>query len=103
MHVAWYKVVENIMKMAVDVQQHKKPMLTKIAVMDLSKEKIIGDFDVVSIWAGVGESNPIERIKHLRAQNNAMKEVLKLCKGDLQIGGNNDLILNINIILDTFE
>lgn len=103
MNVAWCKILQSLMDFAVQVQQHGKPMLTKIAVADMSKDKIIGNFDMVSIWAGVGGANPIERIKHLKAQNTALKELLTKCKSTLEIGGNNDLIINIKLVLDAFE
>jgi len=101
LHVAWYKIVDSIMKFAVDVQQNGKPMMTKIATVDMSKEKIIGDFDIVSLWAAVGDANPIERIGHLKAQNTAMKDLLKACQDKLT--DDKDLSINIKLVLDTFE
>ncbi len=102
-NVAWFKIVKGVMDMAISVQQHGKPMLTKIAVVDMSADKIIGDFDMVSIWAGVGDANPIERGKHLKAQNVALKELLVKCKESLNFNDNKDLFVNISIVLDTFE
>lgn len=100
-HLAWYKILQNIMDFATQVQQQGKPMLTKIAVVDMNTGE--STFDIVSLWAGVGDANPIERSRHLKAQNQAMKDLLKVCKSNLEIGANNDLILNINLVLDTFE
>ena len=102
-HKTWFQIVESVMNMANEVQQHGKPMLTKIAAIDMSKDKEIGDFDIVSIWCGVGEANPIERSKHLKAQNSHMKELLISCRSKLSIGQDDDLIVNISIVLDTFE
>jgi hypothetical protein len=103
MSIAWYKIVQSVMDYAIQVQQHGKPMLTKIAVVDMSEEKIIGDFDMVSIWAGVGDANPIERGKHLKAQNTELKRLLQMCHGKIEVPGNEDLLLNVKLVLDTFE
>lgn len=103
LNVAWYKIVDSIMKFAVSVQRDGKPMLTKIALIDMSEGKTIGDRDMVSIWAGVGESNPIERLKHLKFQNEKLKDVLTKCSARLDPQESEDLLLNIKIILDTFE
>lgn len=101
LNLAWFQIVEKVMTFATGVQQDGKPMLTKIAVIDMSKEKIIGDFDIVHIWAGSGDSNPIERISELRSQNKVLKELLKKCI--TSVGHNDDLVLNINLVLDSFE
>lgn len=102
-HYAWYKIVQHVMDFATQVQQNGKPMLTKIAVVDMSKQKIIGDFDLVSIWAGIGNANPIERCGHLKAQNTELKRLLQMCKEKIEVPGNEDLLLNVKIVLDTFE
>lgn len=103
LHLAWFKIVKSIMEFATEVQQHGKPMVTKIAVVDMSAEKIIGDFDMVSIWAGVGDANPLERTKHLKAQVTELKRLLNLCKDKVDKIGNEDLLTNVNIVLGTFE
>lgn len=102
-HLAYYQILENIMNFANQVHEEKKPMLTKIAAINMVADIEPSQFDIVSIWAGVGDSNPIERIRHLKAQNDAMKELLNKCRGTIEVGSNNNLIMNINIILDTFE
>lgn len=99
--VGFYKVMESIMKFANDVKINGKPMMTKIAVMDLNTGQEM--FDVVSLWAGCGDANPIERIGHLRSQNNAMKELLEKCRSNPELGKDNDLIININLALKYFE
>ena len=91
------------MDFAIQVQQHGKPMLTKIAIIDMSKEKIIGDFDMVSLWAGIGEANPIERGRQLKAQNEFMKDLLKKCDKKLDAEIDKDLLTDINLVLMTFE
>lgn len=102
-HLAWYKILQSIMDFAIQVQQHGKPMLTKIAVIDMSEEKIIGDFDMVSLWAGIGEANPIERGRQLKAQNEFMKDLLKKCNKKLDAEVDKDLLTDINLVLMTFE
>lgn len=102
-NLAWFKVVDEVMKMAVQVQQHGKPMLTKIAAIDIGGQGIIGNLDIVSIWAGVGEANPIERSKHLKAQNSALKILLEKCKEKPEVRTDEDLFMNICLVLDTFE
>ena len=102
-HLAWYKILKSIVDFATQVQQHGKPMLTKIAVVDLSQDKIIGDFDMVSLWAGVGDANPIERGRHLKYQNEFMKELLKKCTKSLDSEKDEDLLTDINLVLMTFE
>lgn len=103
LHRAWYEVVKKVMDFAIDVQQQGKPMLTKIAAIDMSTDKVIGDINIVSLWAGVGEANPIERCRHLKRQNEHMKDLLSKCRGKIEIGSDDNLILNINIVLDVFE
>jgi len=102
-HLAWYKILKGIVDLAKQVQQHGKPMLTKIAVVDMSEEKIIGNFDVVSIWAGVGDANPIERGHHLKAQNTELKRLLEMCYQKIRVPGNENLLSNVRLVLDTFE
>lgn len=102
-HLALYKILQSIMDFAIQVQQHGKPMLTKIAVIDMSEDKIVGDFDMVSLWAGVGESNPIERGRQLKAQNEFMKNLLKKCDKKLDAEVDKDLLTDINLVLMTFE
>lgn len=100
-HLQWYKILQQIIDFVIETHKYQGPMLTKIAIIDMSKDKIMGDHDIVSLWAGVGDTNPIERNKQLKAQNLALKDLLK--KTIPYIGANNDLILNVNITLETFE
>jgi hypothetical protein len=94
-------IVEKIFNFANKVNDKKQPMLTQIAVIDMTtKEKA---FDMVTLWAGVGDANPIQRVGHLRAQNTTMKETLKRCITAAAIAKDETLILDINLILDTFE
>ena len=102
-HYAFYKIVQHIMDFVVQVQKEGKPMLTKIGVVDMSKEKIIGDFDMVSIWAAVGDANPIDRIEHLKAQNNELKKLLKEASEKIDSDSNKGFITNVNLVLKTFE
>ncbi len=99
----WFKILDEIMKFAVSVQQSGKPMLTKIAVVDLSKDKIIGDFDIVDIWAGVGEANPIKRITELKNQISELKRLLNVCAEKIDKEENKDLLTNIFLVNKCFE
>lgn len=101
--LAWYKVTESIMNFATDVQRDGKARLCKLAVIDMSKEKFIGDFDMVSIWAGVGEANPIERSRHIKAQSEELKRLLRMCITKEDVRADTELTMNIHIVLDTFE
>lgn len=101
--LAWYKVLQSVIDFATQVHSEGKPMLTKIAVIDMSKDKILGDFDMVSLWAGVGSSNPIERSRQLKEQNKFMKDLLSKCSAKLDAEKDDDLISDIYLVLKTFE
>ena len=97
------KIADGIMKFVFEVAQKKSPMLTEIAVIDNTKDQIIGNRDMVSLWAAVGEANPIKRCKELKAQNAVMKELLKQCRSKLEVAQDNNMVVNISLVLDTFE
>lgn len=100
---AWFEVVEGIMKFALDVQQNGKPMLTKIAAVDMTGKSPITQIDIVGIWAAVGDLTPLDRISHLVAQNIELKRLLKMSQEKLIGQENEDLRANIFLILKTFE
>jgi hypothetical protein len=58
------------------VSDECKPMLCKIALVNTKDGTKLCDF--VSLWAGIGEANPIERIRALKAQNDEYQRQLKL-------------------------
>lgn len=70
------KITKDIFKFVETTHANQCPMVSEIALINCKDGTKIGDF--VSLWAGIGESNPIERVKHLRAQNMALKKMLHL-------------------------
>ena len=73
-----FKVVEDIFKFVETTHKEQKPMVTNIVLLNMGTGEKYGDF--VSIWAGIGDANPIERAKHLKAQNIELKRLLNLAK-----------------------
>lgn len=73
-----FRVVEDIFKFVETAHKEKKPMVTKIMLLNMAKGEKICDF--VSLWAGIGETNPIERCRQLKEQNNELKRLLQLAK-----------------------
>ena len=67
--------VSGLMKATIE---NKKPMGTRIALVDTKNGHGQYLTDFISLWAGLGDANPIERIRHLRAQNEEMKRLLKI-------------------------
>ena len=77
-----FKVVEDIFKFVETTHKEQKPMVTKIVLLNMATGENWGDF--VSLWAGIGDTNPIERAKQLKAQNIELKRLLEIAKeGDL--------------------
>jgi hypothetical protein len=73
---AIFKVVEDIFKFVERVHKEKRPMVTKIVLLNMTDGTKLDDF--VSLWAGIGEASPIERCSHLKAQNEELKRLLIL-------------------------
>jgi hypothetical protein len=76
-HAHLFKVVEDIFRFAQKTHEEQKPMVTKIVLFNMAEGTKMGDF--VSLWAGVGNANPIDRASELKAQNTELKRLLKLC------------------------
>ena len=74
-----FKVVEDIFKFVETTHEKQVPMVTKIVLLNMDKGEKIEDF--VSLWAGIGMCNPIERACQLKAQNIELKRLLNLAKG----------------------
>ena len=53
--------------------------------------------DFVSLWCGIGESSPIERARHLKAQNDELKRLLEMINKEVQLSP--DLSEQINLTL----
>jgi hypothetical protein len=75
---AIFKVVGDIFKFVEKTQEEGRPMVTKIVLANMGDGTHLCDF--VSLWAGVGETNPIERAKQLKAQNTELMRLLTIAK-----------------------
>lgn len=73
-----FKVVEDIFKFVDTAHKDQKPMVSKISVLNMANGEKISDF--VSLWAGIGDTSPIERCAHLKAQNTELKRLLEMAK-----------------------
>lgn len=72
------KVVEDIFKFLETSHKEQKPMVCKIALINMADGKQIGDF--ISLWAGLGESSPIERVRVLKGLNSQFLSILETVK-----------------------
>lgn len=100
---AWMKLVNDIMEFATEANQRKRPMLTKICSINMSEKTNIipKNFDIVSLWAGIGDANPIARLQNLRAQIEGLREILTEAQKAIPDNEeNNTLLLNVKIIMD---
>jgi hypothetical protein len=77
-----------------EVAEHKRPLLTKLASVDAKGT-------VVSVWAGIGISNPIMRIKEIKNQKDALRDLLIRVKNSDFVFSDSDK-LNAQILIDTF-
>jgi hypothetical protein len=57
-----FKIVEDIFKFVETTHKEKKPMVTKIVLLNMGTGEEYGD--IVSLWAGIGEAS------QLKGQNN---------------------------------
>lgn len=74
-----FKIVEDIFKFVETTHEKQIPLVTKIVLLNMGTGEKIEDF--VSLWAGIGMCNPIERATQLKAQNIELKRLLKTAKG----------------------
>lgn len=72
---ALLKVVDDVFKFAATASKQGKPMVSRIALLNIGDGTQLKDF--ISLWAGIGEASPIERVRHLKAQNVALIEVFE--------------------------
>lgn len=77
-NVELLKVIEQLGKFLNGTHEKQQPMVTRIALINMGDGNRIGDF--ISLWAGIGEISPIERIRHLKAQNEELLKLLKIAK-----------------------
>ena len=75
-HPAIFKVMDNIFKFVELTHEQQKPMAANIGLLNIADGTKIEDF--VSLWAGIGDCNPIERARELKLQNTELKRLLKL-------------------------
>lgn len=73
-----FELVEDVFKFIETTHKEQKPMVSRISLLKMGTGENVSDF--VSLWAGIGESNPIERAKQLKAQNTELKKLLQLSK-----------------------
>lgn len=71
-----FKVVEDIFKFVEKTQEEQKPMVCKIALINTKDGTKFSDF--VSLWAGIGDANLVDRAAGLKEQNTELKRLLKL-------------------------
>ena len=69
------KVVEDIFNFVQTTSREGKPMTCKIALLNTADGTKVSDF--VSLWAGIGESNPVDRVMQLRRQKEELQHCLK--------------------------
>lgn len=102
---AWMKVVQDVMTFCNEVNEKKRPMLTQLRAINYGESDVLPkEMDMVSLWAGVGTQNPIDRLKHLRAQIEGLREVINEIKLQIQDTPENEvLLMNIHLILKSTD
>ena len=73
-----FKIVEDIFKFVEKTHEAQHPMVTEIVLLNMANGAKISDF--VSLWAGIGQCNPIQRASQLKAQNTELIRLLTLVK-----------------------
>lgn len=71
-----FKALEDTFKFVELTHKEQRPMVTKIVLVNMKDGTNYGDF--VSLWAGIGEANPIDRCSHLKSQNTELQRLLKI-------------------------
>ena len=98
-------IVKGLFEFCELAHKEQKPMYTKVVLLNMAdKDKVLGGKEVlgdfVSLWAGVGDANPIERCKGLKAQNVELKRLLVLARnGELK----EDDMQHVDMVLKVFE
>ncbi len=70
-----FETVEKIFEFVEQVGVEQHPRMTRIIIVNTKTGKEVNDF--VSLWAGVGGSNPINRSDQMKGQRDLCKEALK--------------------------
>jgi len=70
-----FKALEATFKFVELTHKEQRPMVTKIVLVNMKDGTHYKDF--VSLWAGIGEANPIDRCSHLKSQNEELKRLVK--------------------------
>lgn len=74
------EVLHGIGNFLTEVMNNKSPMLTQICDANLGGDAI------VSLWASIGNHNPIERLRELKNQIAALKEFInKISQSDYSV------------------
>jgi hypothetical protein len=69
-------VVKGVFELIKITHEKQIPMIQHIAMLNMKDGNKIGD--LVTLWAGTGDSNLIHRAETLKAQNTELKRLLKL-------------------------
>jgi hypothetical protein len=70
-----FRIVQGVFKFVADTHKEQRPMLTHIGLINIEDGTEL--VNMVDLWAGIGESNPIQRLKHLSERNKEMRRVLE--------------------------
>ena len=97
---AIFKVVGDIFDFVKNTHKGQKPMVVDIVLLDMTNGKGEKTCDFVNLWAGFGEANPIQRVRHLKNQNIELKRLLQLyVDGKITV----EDAKQIQMVLDVFE
>lgn len=84
-HPGIFKLIAELFEFAKKTHEEQKPMVTRLTILKMNDDGKYPDY--VSLWAGVGEDNPIQRIEALKAQTEELKRLLSHTrKGELSEG-----------------
>ncbi len=89
-HGVYLKIVADIFRFVEKTHKEERPMYCEIALIDVGGELKRSSF--VSLWAGIGKANPIERASHLKAQNIELIRLLKIARNGELSDDNKELI-----------
>lgn len=83
-HSNMLKVTQGLFEFIKEVHEENRPMtsaikLKCIVIANCSENDKPSDLDIVSLWAGIGDSNPISRLKAIIAQRDTYKLMLRKC------------------------
>jgi hypothetical protein len=95
---ALVQLMTDVLDFINKVHKEGKPMISEIAMIDIGTNKKV--CDMVTLWAGVGDANPLKRCAALKAQTEELKRLLKIAtEGNLSESDK----INIKLVLDCFD